>query len=181
MKPMAQRQSALAVNCDRSKPVRSRQHGNGCRYSEHWDSGGPTARLRGDDGPGKVTVNGGTINVFDALRLAKGMPAAGFADNSSRILLKGGTINAKAFESRSDNPTGLETITSTFTIDGGTFNQVSALGQATTIGQRGKVKLEILSGAANVMGLELGSTVDSQATVALSGGTLTINGNGTRV
>ena len=145
-------------------------------------SGGPTARLQaGDDGPGKVTVNGGTINVFDGLRLAKGMPAAGFADNDSRILLKGGTINARAFESRSDLPTGLETITSTFTIDGGTFNQTSTLGQVTTIGQNGKVKLEILSGAATVQSLELGSTVNSQATVALSGGTLTINGNGTRL
>jgi hypothetical protein len=145
-------------------------------------SGGPTARLiAGDGGPGKVTVNGGTINIFDALRLAKGMPAAGFADNDSRILLKGGTINARAFESRSDNPTGLETITSTFTIDGGTFNQVSTAFQTTTIGQRGKVKFEILSGAASVQSLELGSTVDSQATVALSGGTLTINGNGTQL
>jgi hypothetical protein len=144
-------------------------------------SGGPAARLQaGDDGPGKVTVNGGTINIFDALRLAKGMAAAGFADNDSRILLKGGTINARAFESRTDNPTGLETITSTFTIDGGTFNQVSALGQVTAIGQRGKAKLEILSGAANVMSLELGTSADSQAIVALSGGTLTINGNGTK-
>jgi hypothetical protein len=141
-----------------------------------------TARLiAGDGGPGQITVNGGTITIFDALRLAKGTAAAGFADNSSKILLKGGTINARAFESRTDAPTGLETVTSTFTIDGGTFNQVSTLGQVTTIGQNGKVKFEILSGAANVQSLQLGASVDSQAIVSLAGGTLTINGNGSQL
>jgi hypothetical protein len=140
-------------------------------------SGGPTARLiAGDDGPGKITVNGGTINVFDALRLAKGTNAAGLVDNDSRILLKGGTINVRAFESRTDSPTNLETITSTFTVDGATFTQSGSTSQGMTIGQSGKVKFEVLSGAASAAFLQLGATVDSQATVALSGGTLTING-----
>jgi hypothetical protein len=140
-------------------------------------SGGPTARLiAGDDGPGKITINGGTVNVFDAMRLAKGTPAVGFADNDSRILLKGGTINVRAFESRTDPPTNLETITSTLTVDGATFTQSGSSSQGMTIGQSGKVKFEVLSGAATAAFLQLGATVDSQATVALSGGTLTING-----
>jgi hypothetical protein len=137
----------------------------------------PTSRLiAGDDGPGKITINGGTVNVFDAMRLAKGTPAVGFADNDSRILLKGGTINVRTFESRTDPPTNLETITSTLTVDGATFTQSGSATQGMTIGQSGKVKFEVLSGAATAAFLQLGATVDSQATVALSGGTLTING-----
>ncbi len=141
----------------------------------------PTARLIvGDTGPGTFTMNNGTVNIFDALRLAKSINSAGTVDNSSNILLKGGIINARAFESRSDASAGLETVTSTFTIDGGTFNQTGNAFQTTVIGQNGKVLLDIKSGAANVAALELGASADSQAAVSLSGtGTLTVNGTTT--
>jgi hypothetical protein len=124
----------------------------------------------GNAGPGQITMTGGSINVFNSLRVGQSPLAQG-----SFFDLKGGTVTTRDFDSHTDAASVLtpETTGSRFTIDGGIYNQVA--GQM-DIGQKGKTLVELKSGSATVPQLQMGATTDSKATLSISGGVFTLGG-----
>jgi hypothetical protein len=131
-----------------------------------------TARLQvGNAGPGQFDMSGGFIDVFNGLRVGQAPAATG-----SYFNLTGGTVQTRAFDSRTDNASSSipEGAGSRFTIDGGTYNQIAG---SMDIGQKGKVTVELKSGIANVPALIMGATADSKATLSISGGVFTLGGN----
>ena len=124
----------------------------------------------GNAGPGTFDMTGGLIDVFNGFRLGQAPVAQG-----SYMNLLGGTLQTRAFDSRTDaaNAGIPETTGSRFTIDGGTYNQIAG---TMDIGQKGKITVELKSGIANVPALQMGASTDSKATLSISGGTFTLGG-----
>jgi hypothetical protein len=124
----------------------------------------------GNAGPGQITMTGGSINVFNGLRVGQSPLAQG-----SFFDLKGGTVTTRDFDSHTDAASVLspETTGSRFTIDGGIYNQIA--GQM-DIGQKGKTLVELKSGSATVPQIQMGTSTDSKATLSISGGVFTLGG-----
>lgn len=133
-----------------------------------------TARLQvGNSGRGEFDMTGGSIDVFNSLRIGQAPATQG-----SYFKLLGGTLTTRAFDSRTDNASAsIPETGSTFTIDGGTYNQIAG---SMDIGQKGKITVELKSGIANVPALIMGATADSKAILSISGGAFTLGGNLTR-
>lgn len=130
-----------------------------------------TARLQvGNSGRGEFDMTGGSIDVFNGLRIGQAPATQG-----SYFKFFGGTLTTRAFDSRTDNASAsIPETGSTFTIDGGTYNQIAG---SMDIGQKGKITVELKSGIANVPALIMGATADSKAVLSISGGAFTLGGN----
>jgi hypothetical protein len=135
----------------------------------------------GHRGRGTLNMSGGTINVTREITVGPELAAGG-----SLLSMTGGTINTPNFSMavRGNNPYTSAYLGASVIIDGPTalFNHTNpnANSSAAVIGDKGKALFEVRQGTAILGGggnsTQVGLTADTQATINVKGGKLTLGG-----
>jgi hypothetical protein len=128
----------------------------------------------GDSGTGVFNLTGGTVNLQHSFVVGNN------ATSKGTFYQTGGTLTVRDIEmNRNTGAWDLATENATIIIDGPSAvftqqNTTSVLDGQTTIGQRGKGRFEVRQGQANLQVVHASEQVTSRATLAVTGGKLTI-------